>query len=49
MSRRAQGYLMAERYLTTIAGTVAPQDHESAGGVNEVNDPPPVMPAVPAF
>ena len=41
--------LTARSYRTTLAGTVAPHDHESAGGVNEVNDPPAVMLTVPAF
>lgn len=44
-------WLMADGYfhLTTIAGTVAPHDHESLGAVKDVSVPPAVMLAVPAF
>ena len=40
---------MPDGYRTTMAGTVAPHDHESAGGVNDVSEPPAVILAVLAF
>ncbi len=40
---------MLNVYRTTMAGTVAPHDHESAGALNDVREPPAVMLAVPAF